>query len=443
MPERKASLDKAGPAVAYVLKGFPRLSETFIANEVYRLERTGLSLRLIVLKPDAAGPRHAIVDRIAAPVDYLSPTSSLSGTTLVRWLRRHARDFAADVAAVTTRHPAGVLRAAIAAFAQAVRARRSFWSWPRKVYAKEFLQAAAVARRVGDAPAVRHIHAHFCHGAATVAWLASMMTDLPFSFTAHAKDIYCESLNPAGLLRRKMRAARFVVTCTDANARHLRQISATTPVHRVYHGLSEEFSSLTASLPAGPALNGRVHLLAVGRLVPKKGFDTLIDACALLSERGIGFDATIVGESGEHEPQLRRQIGAHGLDTRIRLAGPMPQAALFDQYRRATVFCLPCRVLDSGDRDGLPNVIVEAMACGVPVVTTDVSGIPEMVTNGVNGLLVAPDDAHALADAVARLDADPALARRLSTAGMRTVRERLDGGPLAEQLAGLFVEATR
>ena len=146
-------------------------------------------------------------------------------------------------------------RAAAAAFAQAVRARRKFWSWPRKVYLKEFLQAAAIADKLSHAPDVRHLHAHFCHGAATVTWLVSMMTGLPFSFTAHAKDIYCESLNPAGLFARKMNAARFVVTCTDANREHLQGLSRTT-VHCIYHGLNADFTRLLKERTGPPSRNG-------------------------------------------------------------------------------------------------------------------------------------------------------------------------------------------
>ncbi|HYY99392.1 MAG TPA: hypothetical protein VE642_12400, partial [Pyrinomonadaceae bacterium] len=215
---------KQSGAVAYVLKGYPRMSELFIASEIYRLERLGVRLRLHVIKPADEARRHGIVARIKSKPEYLPATTSLTKTPLRRWLAAHLKDFMPSLRSVARRHPLKVARAALAAFAQAVRARRGFRSWPRKVYLKEFLQAAAVADGVLRAGDVRHLHAHFCHGATTVAWLASMMTGLPFSFTAHAKDIYCESLNPSGLLRRKMRAARFIVTCTDANREHLLKV---------------------------------------------------------------------------------------------------------------------------------------------------------------------------------------------------------------------------
>ncbi|HKP87116.1 MAG TPA: glycosyltransferase family 4 protein [Blastocatellia bacterium] len=430
------------PSVAYILKGFPRLSETFIASEIYRLEQTGIRLRLFVIKPAERAERHEMVDRISAKPDYLPPTTSLSGTSLFRWLAENLGHFLASLARVGSRHPFKVARAAAAAFAQAVRARRTFWSWPRKIYLKEFLQAALIADKLSHAPDVRHLHAHFCHGAATVTWLVSMMTGLPFSFTAHAKDIYCESLNPAGLLKRKMDAARFVVTCTDANREYLRKLSDRT-VHCIYHGLSADFTRLLKA-QTGPAIrNGHLRMLSVGRLVRKKGFDIFVEACGILDRRGVSFETLIVGEDGEHSDEVKRRVRALGLERSVKLTGPMPQERLFEEYRRATMFCLPCRVLDNGDRDGIPNVLVEAMACGLPVVTTGISGIPEVVKDGMNGLLVPTENPEALADALIRINRNQSLARRLSAEARATVSERFDGERFALQLAALFEEAVR
>lgn len=433
-----------GGAVAYVLKGYPRMSEMFIASEIYRLERLGMPLRLYVIKPADEVRRHGIVARIKSKPAYLPATTSLTKTPLRRWLAAHLKDFLPSLRSVARRRPVGVARAAVAAFAQSVRARRSFWSWPRKVYLKEFLQAAVVADGVLSAGDVRHLHAHFCHGATTVTWLASMMTGLSFSFTAHAKDIYCESLNPSGLLPRKMRAARFVVTCTDANREHLLKVEPQARVHCVYHGLNAEFMELLgetngAARPS-PSRNRRLRALGVGRLVEKKGFDVLVEACGILRRLEVPFEAVIVGEHGEHEAEIRRRIDALNLGDSVRLAGPMEQTKLIEEYRSAEVFCLPCRVLENGDRDGIPNVLMEAMACGLPVVTTPVSGIPEIIRDGVNGRLVPPDDPAALADALLRIDADWRLAESLSAQARATVRERFDGERFAAELAALFRE---
>ena len=239
-----------------------------------------------------------------------------------------------------------------------------------------------------------------------------------------------------------MHAARFVVTCTDANREHLLNVEPSANVRCIYHGLNAEFADLLGDATNPPAKNGRIRALGVGRLVPKKGFDVLVEACAILKGRGFHFETAIVGEHGEHEARLRQQIDTHGLKNHVRLIGPMEQSRLYTEYQRADVFCLPCRVLDNGDRDGLPNVLMEAMACGLPVVTTPVSGIPEIIKDGQNGTLVPPDDAEALANAIQRISSDRMLARNLGRAGRLTVLERFDGDKTAMELAALFASAT-
>ena len=435
--------------VAYVVKGFPRLSETFIASEIYRLEQAGIPLRLYVLKPveqHERGAPHGVVGRIRARPVYLPATSSLSGTSRTRWLARNVPAFLPSVRRVARRRPLGLLRASGAALVDSLRARRLWWSLPRKVFLRELLLGVALADRLLEAGDVRHLHAHFAHGSTTVTWYASRIAGVPFSFTGHARDIYTEKLNPGGLLPRKIRAARFVVTCTEANRRHLRRLGDGANVHRVYHGLNVDFARILADGGEPASRNGRFRVLAVGRLVAKKGFDVLVEAVGILAERGLPVEAVIVGHQAPLEPEvgpeLERAVSELGLDGRVRLLGPMTQEQLYDEYRRASAFCLPCRVADSGDRDGIPNVMVEAMACGVPVVGTEVSGLPELVASGQNGLLVPPEDAEAIAEALARLYGDPDFARVLGRRGEASVRERFDGDLLARELAALFREAT-
>src|SRR5882672_8260115 len=441
MPERaRGSADDVRPTVGYVVKGFPRLSELFIASEIHRLEQAGMKLALFVIKADDEAVRHPLVDRIRVQPQYLPPTESVSGIPLRRWLVRHLPRFLPALARTVRHRPFGVCRAAGSAFAQSLRARSTFWSAPRKVYVKELLQAIALADRLRDAASVRHLHAHFCHGATTVTWLAAMIAGRSFSFTAHAKDIYTPALNPAGLLRRKLAAARFAVTCTEANRAFLLQHAASTPIHRVYHGLNAEFAALmrrelgpsTARRPA------RLRIVGVGRQVPKKGFDVLVDACAELKGWGVPIDATIIGEPGDDTDALVARIARRGLEHHVLIAGAMSQAALLREYRQATVFCLPCRVSDDGDRDGIPNVLVEAMASGLPVVTTAVSGIPELVEHERSGLIVPPEDPVATAHALLRLYRDDHLARRLAETGRSVIAERFDGDRLIGELRALF-----
>ncbi len=378
---------------------------------------------------------------------------------------------------VARRHPLRTLRAAAAAAGQAVRARDGLR--PRSIYLKEFLQAAEVADRLLRARDVRHLHAHFAHGTTTVTWLASMLTELPFSFTGHAKDIYRESLNPAGLLRRKMRAASFVVTCTGANQEHLRRVEPAADVHLVYHGLNADFAALlpTAPVRPGPDAGGcdrggpgrpgarrtgaaerawqraaaaagtatlaadpditPLRVVAVGRMVPKKGFDVLVEAVADLTARGVELELVVAGEDGPDAATIRRLVAERCPDA-VQFTGPLSQCELLALYRGADVFALACRVDADGDRDGIPNVMVEAMAAGLPVVSTAVSGIPELVRDGENGLLVPPEDPAALASALLRLATDASLRHRLAAAGRETVAERFDGDVLARRMAGLF-----
>jgi glycosyltransferase involved in cell wall biosynthesis len=208
-------------------------------------------------------------------------------------------------------------------------------------------------------------------------------------------------------------------------------------VHVVYHGLNADFErlvqgDLTRFEPS------RVRLLAVGRLVRKKGLDTFVEACALLRDRGLDFEAVIAGERGDHEALVRERVASAGLDDRVTFLGPLTQGGLFEQYQQATVFALPCRVLDDGDRDGIPNVLMEAMACGVPVVTTGISGITELVHDDSNGLIVEPDRPVELADALHRLIKDPGLAKELGQEGRRTIATSFDAQQMAAQMATLL-----
>ena len=314
------------PSVAYVLKAFPRLSETYINSEIHRLEQAGLHLRLYATKPPEpleTGPHQPVVDRVR-PAPVFIPRGD-------QRLRRVADHMASaqpeTVPRPTGAHreaPAGGLaRATAAALAQAVRARPRHLSPPRKVYVKEFLQAVALADLLREARDVRQLHAHYAHGSTTVAWFASMITGLPFSFTAHAKDVYSEALNPAGLLRRKLLAARFAVTCTGANVQHLRSIAPEARVHLVYHGLNDDLGRL---VEGNAVARSKRDAAAAGRRAAgeKKGFDMFVEACGLCATGASG-------SSGDRRPGrparpvVRRRIAELGLEDAVHLVGPMSQ----------------------------------------------------------------------------------------------------------------------
>ncbi len=427
--------------VAYVMNGYPRLSETFITHEIHQLERLGLALRLYAVKRENEPKVHPVVAAIRAPLLHLPKASSLSGTTLPRWLAGNLPAFWRAHAAVAVRHPLRWAAALGTALGLAWQHRGSDAGGRlrlRKVYIKEFLQAGAVAADVLRQRDVGHLHGHFCHGVATITWLAARMCGLGYSFTAHAKDIYQTELNPGDLLERKMHGARFVATCTCANASVLRaRHPRPCEVHAIYHGLDTDWfapPTRPAVLPPGqPPL-----ILAVGRFVEKKGFEQLIDACALLQARGVAFRTLIVGEPGPALALVQQRIQAHGLQARVQLQGVVTQDELRGLYAQARLFALPCQVMDDGDRDGFPNVLAESMAMGVPVVTTDISGIPELIDSEVHGLLVPPRNPQALAAALQRVLTDDALWARLARQGRQRICDRFDSRRTTLALRDLF-----
>jgi glycosyltransferase involved in cell wall biosynthesis len=424
-------------AIAYIMNGYPRLSETFITHEIYQLERMGLPLRLFSVKREGEDKVHPVVARIHAPLTYLPEVSTLSGTTLMRWLARNLPLLGRGNAAVARRQPLRYLRTLASALAMSWRYRpRGGGLRLRKVFIKEFLQAGEIAASLLRSGDVGHLHGHFCHGVATITWFVSRLSGIPFSFTAHAKDLYQADLNPRDLLERKLAAARFVATCTCANAVVLRARHARPhEVHAIYHGLDTAyFAPRTYGGGAGAPI-----ILAVGRLVKKKGFDHLIDACARLKREGVKFHCVMVGERGDAYDGICRQIEELALGDCVHLHGAVTQDELREMYRMARVFALPCQVTADGDRDGFPNVLAEAMAMGIPVVTTAISGIPEMIDDGVHGLLVDSGDSQALAAALQRVLGDDALRARLAQAGRARICERFDSSQTTLALRDLFL----
>lgn len=424
--------------IGYVLKGYPRTSETFIANEIHLLEEAGRRLVIFSLKRLEGQKRHAVVDRIKAPVIYLPEAEPMTGSRKFTWLRRNLPGFVSDHRSLFLRRPAVYLRTLVEALRMGRRYRgdrRFKWS-----YLKEFLQAGSIARFVLGSGRIAHLHAHFCHTTTTVTMFASRLCSVPFSFTAHAKDIYREDMNPGDLLAVKLRSAQFAVTCTRANKKYMDQLHATeTPLHAIYHGLD-----LSMFIPEEGFNDSDIErddpplILAVGRLVEKKGFEYLVEACALLRERGHRFRCLIVGGRDEHAAVIEALIGRLDLGGIVTLQGAVTQEQLLRIYRRAAVFALPCRVMDNGDRDGIPNVLVEAMAMELPVVSTPISGIPELIESGVNGLLAEEKNARELAAALERLLTDEELRRKLGRAARVRVGKDFDARRNIGALNALF-----
>jgi glycosyltransferase involved in cell wall biosynthesis len=398
--------------IAYLVKTFPKLSETFILNEILELEHQGLELHIFSLRQPSETKVHPGVAEIRAPVTYIrswytplpSPPERVPFEKLAHKVQmREERRF------MFLHHPIWFLRTWLLQMRHGGRKRffhRAFQekSGTRKRY---FYQALALARELRRG-GFKHLHAHFANEPTSVGELARRLAGCRFSFTAHAKDIY---LTEREELAQKMAAANFVVTCTGFNRKYLQEIArGRTPIHLCYHGVDlSRFSSEPGERKDHPAMP---LILSVGRFCEKKGFEYLIQACHRLKQESRRFVCRIVG-FGPLQAQLEALITELDLQNCVFLVGKMTQDRLIQEYRRADVFVLPCVVTDDGDRDGIPNVLVEAMAMRIPVVSTSVSGIVELVDHMDNGLLTPEKDFEALTAAIEMLLDDAGLRERL------------------------------
>ncbi|WP_188754875.1 glycosyltransferase [Microbacterium album] len=391
---------------AYVVKVYPRFSETFVVTELLAREARGEELTVFALRPTSDPRFHPELARVRAAVHYLPRPARVSAL----WEALRAASADAVVEAAAGRHLGELLAADPI----------------------DAVQAVTLALRVRE-EGIDHLHAHFASSATTVARLASLLSGVPYSFTAHAKDLFHDQVDPADLVR-KVRDAAFVATVSEFNVRHLRERmpQLADRIHLVYNGL--ELSRFPYRPPAPPRTPLRV--LAVGRLVEKKGFAVLIDAMAALRDEGVDAVLDIAG-GGELADDLAARRTGLGLEERVRLLGPLPQDEIALLLREADVFAAPCVVAQDGNADGLPTVLLEAMATGVPCVATAVTGIPEVVIPGETGLLCRPGDADSLTGALGAFARGQADGVRMAAAARRLVEERFDSRRQAARLAEL------
>ena len=415
-PIVRAPVDRPGAGrVAFVLKGYPRLSETFIAQEIAALEGQGLDLLIVSLRRPTDRATHPVHRLIRAPILYLPEYLWRAPRRVWRgW--RHARRLA--------------------------RYREARRTWladlrrdPTANRIRRFGQAMVLAAEMP--PDIVHLHAHFLHTPASVARYAAALLGRPWSVSAHAKDIWTI---PPWETREKLAAARWAVTCSEAGRRHLSPLApAPDRVALAYHGVAlDRFASPPQPRPAdndGSDPLRPVVLLSVGRLVAKKGYDDLLAALALLPP-ALAWQLVHVG-GGPLGPRLKRQAARLGLARRIEWRGAQPQPEVLAAYRAADLFVLAAKIAQDGDRDGLPNVLLEAQSQGLACIATRVSGIPELIDDGETGLLTMPGDPAALAGALAALIGDPERRTWLGAAGERRVRREFD------MRAGIAVLAAR
>jgi colanic acid/amylovoran biosynthesis glycosyltransferase len=390
-------------SVGYVFERFPSFGQTFCYREVAELVRQGVDVHVFSIRRTGDEPPQDWDPEIVRRVHYVP----------------EEKELVADV-------ERAIRRGAIPPVA-----RDAIKEWGRRSDFLRLYQAAVIGARLHGA-GVRHVHAHFAGMAARTAYWIAKFFPINFSFTAHANDIFAPRDFEISI-EKLIGAASAVVSVSDFAVRFLqeRYPAGAAKMFRVYNGIDvNAFAAATFETK-------RVSIVSVGRLIEKKGFPDLIAACAELRRREIDFNCTIIGD-GPLESQLKEQIAASGLASSVQLTGPLPQSAIARQFAEARVFALPCKSERDGGKDNLPTVIMEAMAAGLPVVSTPIAGVPEMVQENVTGILVPPGDVTALADALAKLIADREVAQRLGQCGRELARAKFSIAVSVLELRKLF-----
>jgi glycosyltransferase involved in cell wall biosynthesis len=413
--------------IGYILRSYPRLSQTFVLHEILALESLGLALRLFAITNPHEPMTQPQVAEVRAPLQYLEAVTSRPG-------RARAAEHL-QTAIESPRRYLATLRYVLrnAAIDRGYTASSRWECFHQAVFLTRQLRRSD--NRIG------HLHAHFAHDPTLIALLTHMLTGISFSFTAHARDLV---QIPRTALVERIAAASAMITCCGANMAYLDEVAPAAlrdKVRLIYHGVNLQGFQPAAAQPGADGESAPL-IVSVGRLVEKKGFPDLIRACALLKQAGQRFRCAIYGD-GPLRAELSELIAELGLAGQVSLPGELPQHELIGILQASDVFALAPFVTEDGDRDGVPNVLVEAMACGLPVVSTAVAGIPELVRHEHNGLLAAPHDHAGLAAQLSRLLGDRALRMQLAAAARQTVVEQFDLHVAARQIAELFAQATR
>ena len=389
--------------LAYLFERFPSFTQTFCYREIAELRRQGISPALFSIRRPVDEPAQEWDPAIVRQVQYLPEE-----TELVREVDRALSNGKLPPAAV-----------------DAIR------GWGRKTDFLRLYQAAWLGPRL-QADGIRHLHVHFAGLAARTAYWIERFFGIGYSFTAHANDIFAPKPFEVSL-GKLVASARAVVTVSDFAVDFLQQQfpAQSERIHRVYNGIDLGRFRM-ADFSAAPPV-----FLSVGRLIEKKGFADLIEASRQLQEQGIDFRGAIVGE-GPLESALQEQIARAGLTNIVELAGPLPQSGVIERLAQSALFVLPCVIEKDGGMDNLPTVLMEAMAAGLPVISTALAGLPEMVEEGVTGLLVPEHEPARLAEAMANLLSAPDLARSLGKAGRARAAELFAIEQSARELSALF-----
>ena len=390
--------------IGYVLKRYPRYSETFVVNEILAHEAAGTEIHIFSLFAPEDGHFQDILGEVKAPVTYLT------------YEKLKAKNFW-QLLYETNEVLPGVFQ------------KLEMFSQEKFLHLYQALELAKIVR-LED---IQHLHSHFATSSTNVTRMASHFSNVPYSFTAHAKDIYHENTNLESL-RCKLRDAASVITVSEYNLGYLRKTfgSNAHSVKRVYNGM--DLKKLQYRKPE----NRKPNIIAVGRLVEKKGLDVLVDACYILAKNGLGFHCNIIGK-GELESQLQAQIKENGLEKRIALQGALPRTEVIESYCNAAVFVAPAVIAKDGNRDGLPTTLLESMALGTPCVSTNITGIPEILQDGETGLLVKQNDPIGLSKAIESLLINQELGVTLSEKARKLIEAKFDITINSAQIRESFV----
>jgi colanic acid/amylovoran biosynthesis glycosyltransferase len=394
-------------SLLYVMGEFPSLYQGTVLNEIRLLRSRGYPVHILARRWPQH-PNHAAADALADSTIY-------------------GLDLQGGYAEVLRANLGLILRIGPAAYREAWRLVKRFRVMGNL---KGFMRMAAAAYRL-KGQGFTHLHAHWANEATELAMILSQLMGLPFSFTCHAVDIFVAPR----YLKEKLRAARFVVTVSGYNKQYLLDhygSDLADKIHVIYPLIDiQQFG------PRPPVHSDGINILSIGRLVEKKGYRYAVEAAGILKERGHQFVWKIVGE-GRDRPQLEATVSEQGLSGWVQLLGRLPHADVHPLLEQATVFVLPSVVASNGDREGMPAVLIEAMAREVPVVATSSVGIGELVKDGA-GLLVPPRDGLALAEAVEQvITADPATQQAMGGTGRQIVEQEFDVHHLANKLLVLF-----
>ncbi len=421
---------ESSKAIAFVLNYFPILSETFIVKEIIQLKERGLLIQTYSLFEPRPDQENRQVEEHKKDVYYLIPSLKPFGLIFshilfsMKFPARYWKTLGWSLKHREKGH--SLLRAFFRLLIK-----KELPKSDRQDLLLHFILAVPLARAM-QPRSFALIHAHFMDAATSFAMLASRLLDIPFSISAHAYDIFVPQENA----RTKLQSARAMVTCTHFNKQYIADHYQGVDLEKIqviYHGINlNKFNP-----PKRRALSGPPVILSVGRLVPKKGFPVLLRACKILAERGIEFVCRIIGE-GPERPRLEMYIKLNNLVNHVKLTGAVAPDQMVQEYQKSTLFVLPCVEEENGNRDGIPNVLAEAMAMTLPVISTFVSGIPELIENGRHGILLEPGSVPELAESIAGLLDSPGKRREMGTQGRHRVETIFDSQHRLDELANWF-----